>query len=550
MATAELSRFLRSLTRGMAAEALASRSDRQLVEQFLATRDEAVFEALLRRHGPMVYRVCWRALQRSQDTEDAFQATFLLLAQKLRTVRNRDSLASWLHGVAHRVALKAKAQASTRRRHDRLGAVSEAVPPDKLTWRELRTVLDAELACLPERLRLPLILCYLEGCTQEEAAGRLSWSKSTLIRRLDEARAALGRRLTRQGVVWPAALSGVLLSDCVASAVLRPGLIGSTVEAASFVAAGQAVTAGAISAQVAALTEGVLKTMLLNKLKVTVAALVILGVLGIGAGALPRRTEAAQSPSGASKSLVARQDEGNLKETVLALEKRIWEAHVRQDLDVFKNLLAEDYVGLDLHRRPFTKAGVLDYVSKFRVIEPAMKEPRVIVLSPTSAVVAYEIHYKTCPTDGKNVESTRRHVTTAWARRDGKWWAVFTEDTLVQKDGTFLNVVGFDREGGTLSRWEMPREKKPIEFKEEIGRSNTLPLSVPKVEFKPDQGGPGLPITAKEIVIHEAKHRINLSFIKLAQSKDEKAEQDAVAAIEKDVKGLRDLLMLIRKSGK
>jgi RNA polymerase sigma factor (sigma-70 family) len=194
MATAKLSRFLRSLTRGMAAEALASRSDRQLVERFLATRDEAAFEALLRRHGPMVYRVCWRALQRSQDTEDAFQATFLLLAQKLRTVRNRDSLASWLHGVAHRVALKAKAQASTRRRHDRLGAVSEAVPPDKLTWRELRTVLDAELACLPERLRLPLILCYLEGCTQEEAAGRLSWSKSTLIRRLDEARAALGRR--------------------------------------------------------------------------------------------------------------------------------------------------------------------------------------------------------------------------------------------------------------------------------------------------------------------------------------------------------------------
>src|SRR5215475_10676633 len=110
MATARVDTFLRNLTRGMAAETWRSQSDRQLVERLRAGPDEAVFVALVRRHGPMVYRVCWRVLQQEQDCEDAFQATFLLLAQKLRTVRKHGSVASWLHGVAYRAALKAKAQ--------------------------------------------------------------------------------------------------------------------------------------------------------------------------------------------------------------------------------------------------------------------------------------------------------------------------------------------------------------------------------------------------------------------------------------------------------
>jgi RNA polymerase sigma factor (sigma-70 family) len=281
MATATLSQFLRGLTRGMAAEALGGQSDRELVERFLARQDEAVFEALVRRHGPMVYRVCWRVLQHSQDTEDAFQATFLLLAQKLQTVQNRDSLASWLHGVAHRMALKAKTQATTGRLHERRAARSEPVPPDEITWKELRTVLDAELAQLPEKWRLPLVLCYLEGRLQEEAARQLGWSKSTLIRRLDEARAALGRRVSRRGVVWSAAGSAVLLSDCVASAVLPSGLIGSTVQAATLVAAGGAATA-AVPAKVVALTEGVMNAMFTSKVKIVAAMLLLVGGLSGG----------------------------------------------------------------------------------------------------------------------------------------------------------------------------------------------------------------------------------------------------------------------------
>ena len=293
MATAHLSAFLRRLTRGMVAETLVDQSDRQLVEQFLVRRDEAVFETLVRRHGPMVHRVCWRVLQQEQDAEDAFQATFLVLAQKVHTVRKQDSLASWLHGVAHRVAVKAKAHAAIRRRCEQQASMSQTVPPDEVTWRELRTVLDAELAALPEKWRLPLILCYLEGRTQDEAAGHLGWSRTTLQRRLTEARAALGRRLKQRGVIWPAALSAVLLSDCVASAALPSALVGSTVEAARCVAAGQSATP-IVSIKVVALTEGALKAMLLNKVKIASAILLVMALLGgLGAGAAMLTPEAA-----------------------------------------------------------------------------------------------------------------------------------------------------------------------------------------------------------------------------------------------------------------
>jgi RNA polymerase sigma factor (sigma-70 family) len=293
MATAQMNLFLRRLTRGMAAETVGELTDRQLLERLLAAHDEAVFEALVRRHGPMVYRVCWRVLQQPEDAEDAFQATFLLLARKVQTVRKLDSLASWLHGVAHRVALDAKAQAARRRQHKaRVAANSHAGPPEEITWRELRAVLDSELGRLPEKLRLPLILCYLEGRSQEEAATQLGWSKSTLLRRLEEARAVLGRRLNRRGVVWPAALSAVLLSDCVAPAAQAPGLVGSTVEAAACLATGKAALRVVVSANVAALIERMLPTMSFSKPKLAIGAFVLaLGVgLAVGGWAMAQPT--------------------------------------------------------------------------------------------------------------------------------------------------------------------------------------------------------------------------------------------------------------------
>ena len=294
MARAKLSTFLRRLTRGMVAETLADQSDRELVERFFAGQDAAVFEAIVRRHGPMVYRVCWRVLQHHQDAEDAFQATFLVLAQGLRSVRKHASLASWLHGVAHRVALKAKSAAARRRRHEQQAPVSETIPSDEVSWVEVRAVLDAALAGLPEKWRLPLVLCYLEGQTQDEAAAQLGWSKRTLRRRLDEGRADLGRRLARRGVVWPAALAAVLVSDSLASAALSHGLLDSTIKAASLFAAGQ-TAAGLISAKAAALSEGVFNTMLHSKIKVAFAVLLLVIFL-TSAGVLGRHRAAAQQP--------------------------------------------------------------------------------------------------------------------------------------------------------------------------------------------------------------------------------------------------------------
>jgi RNA polymerase sigma factor (sigma-70 family) len=281
MARASLNGFLRCLTRGMAAETLADHSDRQLVERALAKRDEAAFQVIVCRHGPMVYRVCWRVLEHPQDAEDAFQATFLVLAQKLPTLRKDASLASWLHGIAHRVALKAKAEVAARRRRERLASQPSTRLPDDVTWGELRSALDGELSRLPDKWRQPLILCYLEGRTQEESANQLGWSKSTLRRRLAEARTALARRLKRRGIVLPAALSAVLLSDCLAWAAPVPGLVASTAEAAAGVAAGNTVVAAA-SAKAAALAEGVLKAMFPTKLKWTATLLLVVGIVACG----------------------------------------------------------------------------------------------------------------------------------------------------------------------------------------------------------------------------------------------------------------------------
>ncbi len=224
MATATLSVFLRRVTRAAGAGPLRHLPDDQLLERFLVQRDDSAFEVIVRRHGPMVLRVCWRALRQIQDAEDAFQATFLLLAHKVGAIRKRASLSSWLHGVAHRVSLKAQAQRLAKRRHEGQLVETQRRSLEEITWAELRPLLDEELQALPEKLRLPLILCYLEGKTQDEAAGVLKWSKCTFRRRLEEAREALRRRLARRGVALSAVLGAFLLSDCAASAALpAPG---------------------------------------------------------------------------------------------------------------------------------------------------------------------------------------------------------------------------------------------------------------------------------------------------------------------------------------
>lgn len=281
--------FLSRLTRSMAAETLGHQSDRQLVEQLLAERDDAAFETVVRRHGFMVYRVCRRILEREQDAEDAFQATFLVLAKNLHTVRKYSSLASWLHGVAHRVAIKSKAQAAIRRRHER-SAVNRNVPRDADSWPKMCAVLDTELAKLPEKWRQPLILCYLEGCTQDEASRQLGCSKNTLRRRLEAARTALAQRLIRRGLAWQAAFTALLFTDCAHSAIIPSKLVFMAVEGASAVSDGRP-----IPAKYAVLTEGAMKSMMTWQLKCVSVLFLVFMAMGVGVR-LPAHQKTADDP--------------------------------------------------------------------------------------------------------------------------------------------------------------------------------------------------------------------------------------------------------------
>jgi RNA polymerase sigma factor (sigma-70 family) len=266
--------------------------DGQLLKCFLARRDEAAFAALLRRHGPMVLAVCRRILHNSHDAEDAFQATFLVLVRKARSIGRPELLGNWLYGVAYRTALAARGAAVKRRARERDMAKPEAV--EDAGTPELPALLDRELVRLPEKYRVPLVLCDLEGKTRKEAARHLGWPEGTLHGRLARGRLMLARRLRRQGIAFSAGTMAALLSQNAASATVPTSVAVSTIKAASLLVAGQTAAAGFISPKVAALTDGVVKVMLLSKLKATLAVVLVLGFLATGAAVLTGRIASAQ----------------------------------------------------------------------------------------------------------------------------------------------------------------------------------------------------------------------------------------------------------------
>ncbi|OAI41503.1 hypothetical protein AYO40_00270 [Planctomycetaceae bacterium SCGC AG-212-D15] len=293
MADRTLGLFLKQLRR--AAEGRPS-SDGQLLERFAADQDQSAFETLLERHGSMVWGVCHRELNDPNDVEDAFQATFLILARKARAIAKHESVGSWLHGVAHRVAVRARWQANQRRLRERQAATAtQAGPDNEPVWNDLRRVLDEELDRLPEKYRAPLVLCYLEGKTNDEAADQLGWTRGTIAGRLSRARELLRGRLTRRGIAIASGAMASMLSEATAPAAARGSLAPATMQAALAFAGGSARATPNSSA--VALAEGVLGTMNALKLRMTIAVMMILGILGSGAGVVLCRA-LAQATSG------------------------------------------------------------------------------------------------------------------------------------------------------------------------------------------------------------------------------------------------------------
>src|SRR5438132_2046105 len=260
MRRSSMSRLSQQLQRIALAPDVGDAPDRELLERFLSRREEAAFAVLVRRHGKMVLGVCRRMLGDYHLAEDAFQATFLVLLRKAAAVRKRDSIASWLYGVAYRTARKARIAFSRRRSRERPMSDVPAREDTQPFWDELAPILDQELQRLPEIYRTALGLCDLGGKTRKEAARLVGCPEGTLSTRLMRARELLAKRLTRRGLTLSVGALELVLAQQKATAALPASLVAGTAQAATAVTFSQAT--GVISPQVAALTEGVLKTML------------------------------------------------------------------------------------------------------------------------------------------------------------------------------------------------------------------------------------------------------------------------------------------------
>jgi RNA polymerase sigma factor (sigma-70 family) len=271
---------IRHLRDKLVQQCLHDQSDEQLLNAFASRRDENAFAALVRRHGTMVLHVCRRVLSHEQDAEDAFQATFLVFARNASSLRIRTTLAGFLHGTAYRTAMKAKQSAARRRKHEGQATTRPNTDPaDELSWREVRALLDEEIAQLPEIYRSVFVLCCLENLSQAEASRRLELKERTVSNRLAAARKRLAQRLARRGVELTAVLTTLALATEPASA-LPIELMATTIKAALATAAGESL-ARVVSASVAALVKNSSSILSLGKAKLAIA-LVAATLLGGG----------------------------------------------------------------------------------------------------------------------------------------------------------------------------------------------------------------------------------------------------------------------------
>jgi RNA polymerase sigma factor (sigma-70 family) len=278
-------------------------TDAQLLERFLGQRDEAAFELLVWRHGPMVLGVGGRILHDTHDAEDVFQATFLTLARKAGSIGKRESVGSWLYKVAYRLALRARARSARRAGREKPLADLPPVeagyePADELAWRELGPVLDDEVRRLPEKYRAAFVLCYLEGKTNEETAKQLGCPKGTVLSRLARARERLRGRLARRGLVLASAALLTLLGrgGAALASPAAPALVSTTVQLAGLASLGKSL-AGHAPAAVLELLDGTW-AVVAAKLKLVTAVLTALLLITLGAAVFARGTSTPNPTSG------------------------------------------------------------------------------------------------------------------------------------------------------------------------------------------------------------------------------------------------------------
>jgi RNA polymerase sigma factor (sigma-70 family) len=322
MAAPVLRQFVASLRQALRPPDGQSLSDVQLLERFLADRDEAAFATLVHRHGPVVLGVCRRVLGHAQDAEDAFQATFLVLAQKARSVRRRGALGNWLYTVAYRAALEARTARGRRAERERQVPVMphpEVAPPEPQDWRPL---LDRELDGLPEKYRAAVVLCDLGGLTRREAARQLGLPEGTVSGRLTQARRRLARRLARYGVALSGGALAAALAEGAATAHVPMTLVWSTAKVAALAAAGQLAAA---STPAAVLSKGVVQAMFLAKLKAAVVTAAVVASVALSGLACY---------SGAGQAAPPGKEPGELE--VLRKENELLKLNLRVTLEKIK----------------------------------------------------------------------------------------------------------------------------------------------------------------------------------------------------------------------
>jgi RNA polymerase sigma factor (sigma-70 family) len=277
----EVLRYLRQIC---SAEELRKLSDAELLERFLRHREEGAFAVLVRRHGAMVQGVCRRVLGDFHSAEDAFQATFLVLARRAGSIRNKESVAGWLYGVALRIASKAKSREACRHHgRRRLTDMPGAEPIDELTWQELKAVLDEEVGRLPEKNRLPIVLCYFEGKSHEQAAKELGWARRSLTDRLARGRDLLRRHLVRRGMTLSAGILATALTEKTLGAPVGATVVMNTMRAIAHAAFGRTAFGRSASTRALAMAEEALRGMTWVKAKAVLLVLTI-GLAASGAG--------------------------------------------------------------------------------------------------------------------------------------------------------------------------------------------------------------------------------------------------------------------------